>query len=210
MTTKNLMKKVMPLALAFLMVLTTVLVPVSAKAETKPSALATYMMQVGEEWYAPIYYLDEDASVTYKIAKKKVATVDEEGIVTAHKKGKCKLVVTVKQGGKTYKTKTTITVKKALTVHEFVCRQYGEFAATYQLCFDAAYENGWVYDDGTYADETMGEWLKTYYRMVMGMQDVMANPDNYTDEDMLKILEYSVELLEGAGEALDIFSSTPN
>ena len=210
MTTKNLMKRVMPLALAFLMILSAVLVPVNAKAETKPSALASYMMEVGEEWYAPVYYLDDDASVTYKIAKKKVATVDKEGLVTANKKGKCKLVVTVKQGGKTYKTKTTITVKKELTTYEYACRFYGEFAMTYQLCFDAAYANGWVYDDGTYADETYGEWLKTYYRVVMGIQDIMDNSDNYTDEEIVTVLKYGVELLEGAGEALDVFSSTPN
>ena len=209
MTTKNFMKRVMPLALAFLMVLSTVLVPMNAKAATKPVGLKQYIMVPGEQWGAPTYYVDEDASISYKIAKKKVATVDAEGVVTAKKKGKCKLVTTVKQGGKTYKIKTQITVKNDLTWHDAVNRANGEFAVYYQICFDTAYANGWVFDDGSVADETYGAWLKTYHQMVVGVQDVIANPDKYSDEDLQTIYTYMEELVAGVPEAYAFFS-VPN
>ena len=70
MATKNLMKRVMTLALAFLMVLSAVLVPVNAKAEElEPIIAESYVLEVGEQWYVPVLNTTEDAKITYKIAK---------------------------------------------------------------------------------------------------------------------------------------------
>ena len=53
------------------------------------------------------------AKVSYKIAKKykKIVSVSKKGKVTAKKKGTAKIVVTVKQSGKTFKKTLTIKVK---------------------------------------------------------------------------------------------------
>ena len=210
MTTKNLMKRVMPLALAFLMVLTTVLVPVSAKAaERKPSGVGTYTMVVDEQWTAPIFFASEDAVVvSNKINKKKVATVDENGVVPALKKGKCKLTTVVKQGGKSYKIKTKIVVKNDITWQEFVARALPEFACYYQECFDLAYANGWVDDDGNMADETYGQWLNNYYQVIAGVQQhVIDNPGSKTDEELQQIYdELMYPIMEQVPTAYEFFS----
>lgn len=49
--------------------------------------------------------------VTFKSSDKKVVTVDEEGNLTAHKKGTAKITVTAKDGSKK-KATCTVTVKK--------------------------------------------------------------------------------------------------
>ena len=53
------------------------------------------------------------AKVSYKIAKKykKIVSVSKKGKVRAKKKGTAKIVVTVKQSGKTFKKTLTIKVK---------------------------------------------------------------------------------------------------
>ena len=214
MTTKNLMKKVMPLVLAFLMVLTTVLVPVNAKAEEAvgPITASSYILQVGEQWYVPVLNTTEDAKITYKIAKKKIATVDEDGLITAHKKGKCKIVITVKQDGKTYKAKAPITVKPTMTVYEDLCRDYTEFNYWFEYCFALAYANGWVLEDGTYAkedgtyaDKILGEWLNRYYRYVEIYKNIMANPDQYTDDEILGVQEAAQGTFDAISDMLEDF-----
>ena len=211
MTTKNLMKKVMPLVLAFLMVLTTVLLPVNAKAEeVEPFIPESITLEVGETWSVPVWNTTEDAKITYKIAKKKIATVDKDGVITAHKKGKCKIVITVKQDGKTYKAKAPITVKPTMTVYEDLCRDYTEFNYWFEYCFALAYANGWVLEDGTYADELVGAWLDQYYTYVEGYKYIMANPDEYTDEQILEVQAGAQETFDAVYDMLDYLFYTPD
>ena len=212
MATKNLMKRVMTLTLAFLMVLSAVLVPVNAKAEElEPITAESYVLEVGEQWYIPVLNTTEDAKITYKIAKKKVATVDKDGLITAHKKGKCKIVITVKQGGHVYKAKAPITVKTTITAYETTCRMYPEAKYWFDYCWELACTNGWVFEDGTYADDLVGAWLDQYYNLVVnGLEDIMANPDNYADEDILTIQQGTLETMEPISEMLDILFYTPD
>ena len=193
------------------MVLSAVLVPVNAKAEEAgPLTASSYILQVGEQWYVPVLNTADGAKITYKIAKKKIATVDKEGLITAHKKGKCKIVITVKQNGKTYKAKAPITVKPTMTVYEDLCRDYTEFNYWFEYCFALAYANGWVLEDGTYADELVGAWLDQYYTYVEDYKYIMANPEQYTDDEILEVQAAAQETFDAVYDMLDYLFYTPD
>ena len=209
MATKNLMKRVMTLTLAFLMVLSAVLVPVNAKAEElEPITAESYVLEVGEQWYIPVLNTTEDAKITYKIAKKKVATVDKDGLITAHKKGKCKIVITVKQGGHVYKAKAPITVKTTMTALENISRMYPEVNYWFYYCYDLAAANGWILEDGTYADELVGAWLDRYYTYVNGFEYIMEHPDEYTDEQMVEVQQGAAATMEPISEMIEVLLET--
>lgn len=57
--------------------------------------------------------LSSNAKVTFKSSNKKVATVNNEGIVTPHKKGKATITAKVKQAGMAYQLKLACEVKNA-------------------------------------------------------------------------------------------------
>ena len=205
MTTKNLMKKVMPLVLAFLMVLTTVLLPVNAKAEeVEPFIPESITLEVGETWSVPVWNTTEDAKITYKIAKKKIATVDKDGFITAHKKGKCKIVITVKQDGHVYKETAPITVKKTMTAYENTYQMYLGAKYWFDYCWNLACVNGWVLEDGTYADELVGAWLDQYYTYVNGFEYIMEHPDEYTDEEMVEVQQGAAATMEPLSEMIEV------
>ena len=57
----------------------------------------------------------EDGKITYQSSDKKVATVDENGVVTGVKKGSARVTATLKKGKKTWKAQATITVARRVT-----------------------------------------------------------------------------------------------
>ena len=104
----QMMKRLAMFVLACAVVLTTVLVPVPAKAAdtSAPTVLKQYILQKGEKWQPAVYNAGDDATVTYKINKKAVAVVNKKGVVTAKKKGTAK--ITVKCNGITKTFKVTV------------------------------------------------------------------------------------------------------
>ena len=118
----QMMKRLAMFVLACAVVLTTVLVPVSAKAAdtSAPTVLKQYILQKGEKWQPAVYNAGDDATVTYKINKKAVAVVNEKGVVTAKKPGKATLTYIIQTGGKTYKAKTVITVRAQMELYEYI------------------------------------------------------------------------------------------
>ena len=107
------MKRAAMFVMALAVVLTTVLVPVPAKAaETGAFVVKSYTMAKGEKWTLNVYNAADNAKISYKSSKKSVATVSKKGVVTAKKAGSATITVTIKEGKDTYQAKTKIKVKK--------------------------------------------------------------------------------------------------
>ncbi|MCR5829125.1 MAG: Ig-like domain-containing protein [Lachnospiraceae bacterium] len=64
-----------------------------------------------EDYYSFLRDVDEEATVKYKSSKKKVATVDADGIIHPVGKGKATITATVKTDGATSKCTMSVTVK---------------------------------------------------------------------------------------------------
>lgn len=64
-----------------------------------------------ENYDSALTDISEEAEVTYKSSSKKVARVDEDGIITPVAAGKTTITATVKQDGATYKCTMKVTVK---------------------------------------------------------------------------------------------------
>ena len=191
------MKRIMPIAMALLFVLSTVLVPINAAAEeVKPKVLAKYIMKKGEKWELTVYDAAENAKITYKTSKKSVATVSKKGIVTAKKKGNATITTTVKQGKAKYTIKTKVVVKTKLTSHDYVFRGHGELGLAYQECFNIADANGWL------ANEDIYNWFEAGYNVVQLANDMAANKDDYTEEEMEAAIEEMLLLAEQIEELL--------
>ena len=106
------MKRAAMFVMALAVVLTTVLVPVPAKAAAADAfVVSSYTMAKGEKWTLNVYNAD-NAKISYKSSKKSVATVSKKGVVTAKKAGTATITVTVKDSEGTYQAKTKIKVKK--------------------------------------------------------------------------------------------------
>lgn len=84
------------------------------------------------------------AKVSYKSSDSNIATVSKTGVVTAKSKGKATITVTIKQGGKTYTSKVTVTVKNPYILitnktdsvyigesYQFTAKAYGLGGASY-------------------------------------------------------------------------------
>ncbi|MBO4414887.1 MAG: Ig-like domain-containing protein [Lachnospiraceae bacterium] len=80
---------------------------------TDPRATVTKKtLTVGQNpFQIKISYRAKDAVVTYKSSNKKIAKVTKAGKIKAVAEGKATITVTVKQNGKTYKSKIAVTVK---------------------------------------------------------------------------------------------------
>ncbi|MCR5322881.1 MAG: Ig-like domain-containing protein [Lachnospiraceae bacterium] len=69
-------------------------------------------LKVGQNpFQIKISYCAKDAVVKYKTSNKKVAKVTKAGKIKAVKAGTATITVTIKQNGKTYKSKIKVTVK---------------------------------------------------------------------------------------------------
>ena len=57
----------------------------------------------------------EEGTITYSSSAPKIGSVDENGLVTGHKKGEVTITATLKVGKRTYKGSITLTVQRAVT-----------------------------------------------------------------------------------------------
>lgn len=74
-------------------------------SEAKPILNVTKKKIVKNNSYQlKLYNVTENQTVTYKSSSKSIATVDNEGLITAIKTGSCTITVTIKEGFKTVST----------------------------------------------------------------------------------------------------------
>lgn len=196
MTTKTniFMKRVMPLAMALLMVLSVVLVPVSADAAEKPYGPAQLILKKDQTYTLNIGGTTEKAKLSFKTSKKSVATVSKKGKIKAKKKGKATITTTIKQGGKTYKVKTKVTVKTKLTTHDVIVTTGYDFCELYNICVDCVNANGWA------EDETTVEFMTDFEEMVYEVQAVAEDADVAGSEEALAALVDVIEAYTAGAE----------
>ena len=139
-------KRILTLMVAVAVLLTSSLVTVPVYAASKPMVVKSYMLAKGEKFTLNVYDEPDNAKISYKSKKSSVASVNKKGVVTAKKPGKTDIVVTIKVGKKTYQAKTKVTVKKSMTVAEYVATTYAELALMYTSACDLAIANGWDQD----------------------------------------------------------------
>ena len=201
MTTKTniFMKRVMPVAMAVLMVLSVVLVPIHADAAAKPGVAKELILAKGQTWDLVTFDVADNAKVTYKTSKKTVATVSKKGKIKAKKKGTATITTTIKQGGKTYKLKTKVTVKNKITVHDAIRTAECDFVEYYNICANYANENGWA------ENKEAVEWLETYYELVLIIQEMSADKNAYEEEAMQQAYELMIPVMEDVQVNLPLF-----
>ena len=177
------MKRVAMIVMALAVVLTTVLIPVPAKAAAKDAfVVSSYTMEKGEKWTLNVYNAD-DAKVSYKSSKKSVATVSKKGVVTAKKAGSATITVTIKEGKDTYQAKTKIKVKKKVTTADVIKRVNAELNILYINAYELAEGLGVL------EDETVIEYLNACAEIVELGNKMAKKPSAYTEEDILAELE---------------------
>ena len=190
----NFMKRVAMFVMALAVVLTTVLVPVPAKAAAKDAfVVKSYTMAKGEKWTLNVYNAD-NAKVSYKTSKKSVATVSKKGVVTAKKAGSATITVTIKEGKDTYQTKTKIKVKKQITYAEAIKRVNAELNLLYVCAAELAEMNGWL------ENEEAVTYLAACADLVDEANAMAKNPNAYTVEEMedeLNAIAIMAEQMEG-------------
>ena len=187
------MKRVAMFVMALAVVLTTVLVPVPAKAAAADAfVVSSYTMEKGEKWTLNVYNAD-DAKVSYKSSKKSVATVSKKGVVTAKKAGSATITVTIKEGKDTYQAKTKIKVKKQITYAEAIKRVNAELNLLYVCATKLAEMNGWL------ENEEAVTYLAACADLVEEANAMAKNPNAYTVEDIedeLNAIEIMAEQME--------------
>lgn len=190
----NFMKRVAMFVIAMAVVLTTVLIPVPAKAAAKDAfVVKSYTMAKGEKWTLNVYNAD-NAKVSYKTSKKSVATVSKKGVVTAKKAGSATITVTIKEGKDTYQTKTKIKVKKQITYAEAIKRVNAELNLLYVCAAELAEMNGWL------ENEEAVTYLAACADLVEEANAMAKNPNAYTVEeieDELNAIAIMAEQMEG-------------
>ena len=188
------MKRVAMLLMALAVVLTTVLVPVPAKAAAADAfVVSSYTMAKGEKWTLNVYNAD-NAKISYKSSKKSVATVSKKGVVTAKKAGTATITVTVKDSEGTYQAKTKIKVKKQITYAEAIKRVNAELNLLYVCAVKLAKMNGWL------ENEEAVTYLAACADLVEEANAMAKNPNAYTVEeieDELNAIAIMAEQMEG-------------
>ena len=190
----NFMKRAAMFVIAMAVVLTTVLIPVPAKAAAKDAfVVKSYTMAKGEKWTLNVYNAD-NAKISYKSSKKSVATVSKKGVVTAKKAGSATITVTIKEGKDTYQTKTKIKVKKQITYAEAIKRVNAELNLLYVCAVKLAKMNGWL------ENEEAVTYLAACADLVEEANAMAKNPNAYTVEDIedeLNAIAIMAEQMEG-------------
>ena len=190
----NLLKRVAMFVIALAVVLTTVLIPVPAKAaDADAFIVSSYTMQKGEKWTLNVYNAG-NAKISYKSSKKSVATVSKKGVVTAKKAGSATITVTIKEGKDTYKAKTKIKVKKQITYAEAIKRVNAELNLLYVCAVKLAEMNGWL------ENEDAVTYLAACADLVEEANAMAKNPNAYTVEDIedeLNAIAIMAEQMEG-------------
>ena len=188
------MKRVAMFVMALAVVLTTVLVPVPAKAAAADAfVVSSYTMAKGEKWTLNVYNAD-NAKISYKSSKKSVATVSKKGVVTAKKAGTATITVTVKDSEGTYQAKTKIKVKKQITYAEAIKRVNAELNLLYVCAVKLAKMNGWL------ENEEAVTYLAACADLVEEANAMAKNPNAYTVEDIedeLNAIAIMAEQMEG-------------
>lgn len=181
----QIMKHVATFVLAVAVVLTTVLVPVPAKAADAdaPMVVKQFTLAKGEKWQPQVYNAYGNVKVTYKINKKAVASVNKNGVVTAKKPGKATLTYAIKVGKTTYKAKTAITVKSQLEAYEYVKRSNAELNLMYLSYYYVMAANDLL------DDEDVQSTLAACEEVVATANDIVENPDNYSEDEIMAELD---------------------
>ena len=179
----NFMKRAAMFVMAMVVVLTTVLIPVPAKAAAKDAfVVSSYTMAKGEKWTLNVYNAD-GAKISYKSSKKSVATVSKKGLVTAKKAGSATITVTVKDSEGTYQAKTKIKVKKQITYADAIKRVNAELNLLYVNAYELAEGLGVL------EDETVIEYLNACAEIVELGNKMAKKPSAYTEEEILAELD---------------------
>ena len=188
------MKRAAMFVMALAVVLTTVLIPVPAKAAAADAFIvSSYTMQKGEKWTLNVYNAG-NAKISYKSSKKSVATVSKKGVVTAKKAGTATITVTVKDSEGTYQAKTKIKVKKQITYAEAIKRVNAELNLLYVCAVKLAKMNGWL------ENEEAVTYLAACADLVEEANAMAKNPNAYTVEeieDELNAIAIMAEQMEG-------------
>ena len=193
-------KRILTLMVAVAVLLTSSLVTVPVYAASKPMVVKSYMLAKGEKFTLNVYDEPDNAKISYKSKKTSVASVNKKGVVTAKKPGKTDIVVTIKVGKKTYQAKTKITVKKSMTVAEYVATTYAELALMYTSACDLAIANGWDQD----ADVV--DTLNGVGDIVTLAGDMTKHPKKYSEDDFIAELDAIETAANGVLELLPIIS----
>ena len=186
--------------IAVAVLLTSFLVTVPVYAASKPMVVKSYMLAKGEKFTLNVYDEPDNAKISYKSKKSSVASVNKKGVVTAKKPGKTDIVVTIKVGKKTYQAKTKVTVKKSMTVAEYVATTYAELALMYTSACDLAIANGWDQD----ADVV--DTLNAVGDIVTVAGDMTKHPKKYSEDDFIAELDAIETAANGVLELLPIIS----
>ncbi len=199
------MKRMVTLVLACALILTTVLVPTPAKAAKTSQGfiVASYTMAKGEKWTLVLHNAPAKAKPTYKTNKKSVATVNKKGVVTAKKPGTAVITVTWKEGKDTYAAKAKIKVKKAITYKDAIKRVNTELNLLYDYALYFAETNGWLDNDEAV------EYLNNCAEVVNQANEVAADPDSYSDEDIETVLENIAAMADTMDQVLP-YLAQPN
>ena len=194
------MKRAAMFVMALAVVLTTVLIPVPAKAAAKDAfVVKSYTMAKGEKWTLNVYNAD-NAKVSYKSSKKSVATVSKKGVVTAKKAGSATITVTIKEGKDTYQTKTKIKVKKQITYAEAIKRVNAELNLLYVCAAELAEMNGWL------ENEEAVTYLAACADLVEEANAMAKNPNAYTVEEIEDELNAIAIMAEQMDAFLPVFA----
>ena len=185
---------------AVAVLLTSFLVTVPVYAASKPMVVKSYMLAKGEKFTLNVYDEPDNAKISYKSKKSSVSSVNKKGVVTAKKPGKTDIVVTIKVGKKTYQAKTKVTVKKSMTVAEYVATTYAELALMYTSACDLAIANGWDQD----ADVV--DTLNAVGDIVTVAGDMTKHPKKYSEDDFIAELDAIETAANGVLELLPIIS----
>ena len=177
------MKRAAMFVMALAVVLTTVLIPVPAKAAAADAfVVSSYTMQKGEKWTLNVYNAG-NAKISYKSSKSSVAAVSKKGVVTAKKAGSATITVTLKEGKNSYQAKTKIKVKSKVTNADKIKRVNAELNLLYVNAYDLAEGLGVL------EDETVIEYLSACAEIVELGNAMAKKPSAYNDEDILAELD---------------------
>ena len=195
------MKRAAMFVMALAVVLTTVLVPVPAKAAAEDAfVVSSYTMAKGEKWTLNVYNAG-NAKISYKSSKKSVATVSKKGVVTAKKAGSATITVTIKEGKDTYQGKTKIKVKSKITTADTIKRVNAELNLLYVNTYELAEGLGVL------EDETVIEYLNACAEIVELGNAMAKKPSAYSEEEILEELDAIATMAQSMVELVDELAS---
>ena len=198
----NLMKRAAMFVIALAVVLTTVLIPVPAKAaDADAFVVSSYTMAKGEKWTLNVYNAADNAKISYKSSKTSVATVSKKGVVTAKKAGSATITVTIKEGKDTYQAKTKIKVKSKVTTADVIKRVNAELNLLYMNAYELAEGLGVL------EDETVIEYLNACAEIVDLGNKMAKKPSAYSEEEILEELDAIATMAQSMVELVDELAS---